>query len=87
MDFQTLFGKAPFGVAKMARGHHVPAIGIAGSLGNDLTGLDDYFNAVFATVRAPQSLEQVLKEAQQNLKQTATNIAATLKLTIYDIMR
>jgi glycerate kinase len=87
MDFQTLFGKAPFGVAKMARGHHVPAIGIAGSLGNDLTGLDDYFNAVFATVRAPQSLEQVLKEAQQNLKQTATNIAATLKLTIYDIKR
>ncbi|MHA2939022.1 glycerate kinase [Vibrio sp. RC27] len=82
MDHQTLLGKAPFGVARLAKQLNIPTIGIAGSLGSDLTGLDCYFSAVFGTVRAPQSLEAVLEEAQYNLKTTASNIAATIKVNI-----
>jgi glycerate kinase len=80
MDFQTLFGKAPFGVANRAKKLGIPTIGIAGSLGKDLTGLDEYFVAVFGTVRSPQPLQQVLQEAKDNLKQTADNIAKVLRL-------
>ncbi len=82
MDFQTLFGKAPFGVASRAKKLCIPTIGIAGSLGKDLTGLDEYFSAVFGTVRSPQPLQQALQEAQDNLKRTADNIARVLKLAI-----
>lgn len=82
MDFQTLYGKAPFGVARLAKKYHVPAIGIAGSLGEDLSGLDEHFSAVFGTVRAPQGLEQVLSEAGKNLETTASNVAAVIKLSV-----
>lgn len=83
MDFQTLFGKAPFGVAKRAKDVGIPTIAIAGSLGSDLTGLDTYFSAVFGTVRSPQPLQQVLKEAPHNLFTTASNIAALLKINLF----
>ncbi|WP_188046935.1 glycerate kinase [Vibrio vulnificus] len=66
MDNQTLQGKTPFG--------------IAGSLGHEVDGLYSIITSTFGTVRSPQSLEQVLNEASNNLTRTARNIAATLKL-------
>ncbi|WP_117233857.1 glycerate kinase [Vibrio maerlii] len=82
MDFQTLFGKAPFGVASRAKKLDIPTIGIAGSLGKDLTGLDEYFSAVFATVRSPQPLQQVLEEADHNLRVTSENVASALAMKL-----
>lgn len=80
MDNQTLQGKTPFGIAKRANARDIPVIGIAGSLGGQVDELYGRFDALFGTVRSPQALPQVLKEANANLTRTARNIAATLKL-------
>ena len=82
MDYQTLHGKAPFGVAKAAKARGIKVIGIAGSIGQDTQGLQQYFDAIFGTTRAPQDLKQVLEEAEDNLIRVATNVAATLALSI-----
>ncbi|MCC4859122.1 glycerate kinase [Vibrio splendidus] len=80
MDNQTLQGKTPYGIAKRASLQGIPTIGIAGSLGTEVEALYDEMSSLFGTVRSPQSLDQVLQEAEKNLTRTARNIAATLKL-------
>lgn len=80
MDNQTLQGKVPFGIAKMAKNRGIPVIGIAGSLGKDIEELYSVIDATFDTVRSPASLEQVLAEAKVNLIRNARNIAMLLKL-------
>ncbi|WP_261886045.1 glycerate kinase [Vibrio pomeroyi] len=80
MDNQTLQGKTPFGIAQRAQKLNIPTIGIAGSLGEDVEKLYGSMSSLFGTVRSPQSLDQVLSEANQNLTRSARNIAATLKL-------
>ncbi|KZM38758.1 glycerate kinase [Marinomonas sp. SBI22] len=82
MDYQTLHGKAPFGVAKAAKEKGIKVIGISGSLGADTSGLEDYFDAIFDSTRASMPLEQALVEAEKNLVHLASNIAATLKLSL-----
>ncbi|MGY3569592.1 glycerate kinase [Vibrio paucivorans] len=80
MDNQTLQGKTPFGIAKRAKAKSIPVIGIAGSLGTEVEEMYNTIDSTFATVRSPQSIEQVLNEANSNVIRTARNIAATLKL-------
>ena len=80
MDNQTLQGKTPYGIAKRASLQGIPTIGIAGSLGTQVEALYGEMTSLFGTVRSPQPLEQVLREAELNLTRTARNIASTLKL-------
>ncbi|WP_261817825.1 glycerate kinase [Vibrio gallicus] len=80
MDNQTLQGKTPFGIAQRAHKQNIPTIAIAGSLGKDVDALYETMSSLFGTVRSPQTLPQVLEEAEGNLIRTARNVAATLKL-------
>lgn len=80
MDNQTLLGKTPYGIAKRAQAQNIPVIGIAGSTGVEVDELYQHINAVFGSVRSPQSLQQVLEEAESNLINISKNIAMTLKI-------
>lgn len=82
MDYQTLQGKAPFGVAKAAKEKGIKVIAIAGAIGSETHGLNQYFDAIFGTTRAALPLETVLEEAEKNLVRVASNIAATLSLSL-----
>ena len=58
-DAQTLRGKTPFGVARIAREHGVPVIVIAGTLGEDYQDLYAHgIDAAFALPSGPMTLEQ-----------------------------
>lgn len=77
VDEQTIFGKTPIGVAKVAKQYGKPVIAIAGCLGkgHELThshGID----AVFSITSAPMTLEDAYQLSTENLKQTARNIAS-----------
>ena len=80
MDNQTLQGKVAFGIAQRAKAHNLPVIAIVGALGQDIDELYDVIDAVFDSVRAPQTLEEVLSEARENLVRNARNIAMLLHL-------
>lgn len=80
LDNQTLQGKTPIGIAKRAKTRCIPVIAISGSLGVEVDELYTTMDSLFGTVRSPQSLDQVLEEANSNLIRTARNIASTLRV-------
>ena len=64
LDHQTVYNKAPIGVAERARARHIPVVAISGSLGEryhdvHLHGIE----AVIAITSAPMSLDQAFEQA------------------------
>ncbi|EPO0900651.1 glycerate kinase [Citrobacter amalonaticus] len=81
MDSQTIHGKVPVGVAKVAKRYHKPVIGIAGSLTADVgIVLEHGLDAVFSVIYTICTLDDALKNAAENVRMTARNVAATLKM-------
>ena len=81
IDSQTIHGKVPVGVAKIAKRYNKPVIGIAGSLTADVGVVHDHgIDAVFSVIYTVCTLEEALEEAAENVRMAARNIAAALKL-------
>ncbi len=69
IDFQTAFGKAPAGVALLAKSHRIPCIAIGGSIGSDLGSLHGIgIDAVFSLCAGPITLEQAKAEGAEYLR-------------------
>lgn len=81
IDSQTIHGKVPVGVAKVAKRYNKPVIGIAGSLTADVGIVHEHgLDAVFSVIYTVCTLEDALKNAAENVRMTARNVAATLKM-------
>ena len=77
LDHQTAMGKAPIGVAKLAKKHGIKVIAFAGSVTKDARicnekGIDAYF----PIIRGITTLEEATKKenAKENLKATAEQV-------------
>lgn len=82
IDSQTIHGKTPIGVARSAKKHGLPVIGIAGCLSSDCGVVHQHgIDAVFAVVNRSVDLATALAEAAENVEITARNIAATYSIT------
>ncbi|WP_248749730.1 glycerate kinase [Pseudomonas sp. MWU15-20650] len=82
-DAQTLRGKTPFGVARIAQRHGVPVIVIAGTLGDGYEQMYAHgVDAAFALPSGPISLEQACREAPRLLRERASGIARVWRLAI-----
>ncbi|WJD49541.1 glycerate kinase [Enterobacter sp. PGRG2] len=80
IDSQTVHGKVPVGVAKVAKRYNKPVIGIAGSLTADVGIVHEHgLDAVFSVIYTICSLDDALKNAGENVRMTARNVAAVLK--------
>lgn len=81
IDFQTKFGKTPYGVARAAKEAGKPVIAIAGYIGEGIETLyAEGIDAVFGIVPGASDLEKLLKEGPDNVERTTENIARVLKL-------
>jgi glycerate kinase len=81
IDGQTVNGKTPMGVARVARRHDRPVVAIGGSLAADADTVHAYgIDAVFAAVARPCSVAEALAAAEDNLRRAARNLAAALAL-------
>jgi len=79
LDFQTIKGKTPIGVAKAAKEFNIPVIALAGILQDGHQNIyENGIDAAFSILNEITSLEDALNQAQtiQRLKITARNIAA-----------
>jgi len=84
IDSQTIKGKTPIGVARVAQAYGVPVIGLAGCLANDAAVVHQHgIDAVFCAVRKACSVEEALREAAFNVRSAARNIAASLQVGIH----
>lgn len=81
IDSQTIHGKVPVGVAKIAKRYNKPVIGIAGSLTADVGVVHDHgLDAVFSVLYTVCTLEEALDNASENVRMTARNVAAVIKV-------
>ncbi|OMF13797.1 glycerate kinase [Paenibacillus amylolyticus] len=81
IDFQTKFGKTPYGVAQAAKEAGKPVIAIAGCVGEGIDTLyGEGIDAIFGIVPGAADLERLLQEGPENVERTTENIARVLKL-------
>lgn len=77
LDHQTAMGKAPIGVAKLAKKHGCKVIGVAGATTKEATACNkEGIDAYFSIVNGAMSLEDAMKPeiAAENMKQTVEQI-------------
>ena len=81
MDAQTLHGKTPVGVARVAQAAGVPVIALAGSLGEGYQALYEAgIEAAFSLAPGPLSLEQAMAGAAVELQARTVDIARLWRL-------
>ena len=77
LDHQTAMGKAPVGVARLARKYHATVLAFAGSVTKDASTCNDAgIDAFFPIVRGVTTLEEAMdpQNAQENLRATAEQV-------------
>ncbi|MBU7595759.1 glycerate kinase [Metabacillus halosaccharovorans] len=79
-DFQTMFGKVPSFVAKLANEADVKIILLSGSLGKGYEGLYDHFMSCHSITTGPMTLEECMENAETLLANEARNITRFLKV-------
>ncbi|WP_312601426.1 MULTISPECIES: glycerate kinase [Pseudomonas] len=81
LDYQSLHGKTPIGVARVAREADVPVIALVGSLGAHYQQVYEAgIEAAFSLVPGPITLEQACRAAAQELRARATDLARVWRL-------
>ena len=74
-DAQTLRGKTPLGVARVAQRRQVPVIVLAGTLGDGYEQMYAHgIGAAFALVSGPMSLEQACRDTRRLLHERARDV-------------
>lgn len=73
LDFQTAMGKAPIGVAKLAKKHHAKVIAFAGSVTEEATACNkEGIDAFFPILRSVCTLAEAMDPANAKANLTAT---------------
>ncbi|MDN0112740.1 glycerate kinase [Yersinia mollaretii] len=81
IDSQTIHGKTPVGVARVAKRFDIPVIAIAGGMTPDYEVVHQHgLDAVFSVLNRIQTLPEALSEARENIRVTARNIACIWKM-------
>ena len=84
IDSQTVQGKTPIGVARVAARHGCPVIAIGGCLANDSAVVHAHgLDATLAAVSRACTQAEALAEAESNLQRVARNAAALLRLGMH----
>ena len=83
IDFQTKFGKTPFGVALVAKRLNKPAIAFSGYIGEGIEELyDEGFTAIFGIVEGACDLQTALINGEKNLERTCENVVRILSMNL-----
>lgn len=78
LDRQTIQGKGPMGVAKLAKQFSIPVIGMAGRIENSGL-LKEYFEELICINDKGSNLESNIRNARSNLEKAAQMLGARLK--------
>lgn len=80
-DFQTAHGKAPVGVARLAKKCHIPVICLAGGLGPGYEDvLTEGIDGIMSIVPQPMTLEECLVSAEELVTKAAARMSGLLQV-------
>lgn len=75
IDYQTKFGKTPYGVAQVAKKMNIPVVAIAGAIGNEVDTLYEHgFDGIFSIINKPMTLDESIENSSQLLEETAYRV-------------
>lgn len=81
LDFQTGFGKVPYGVAQLAKRHNKPVIAIVGQMGEGAERCREWgIDACFSIINKPMSEQEATTKALALLHQTAEELGWLLRV-------
>lgn len=82
-DFQTVFGKAPVGIAKLAKKFAVPVVCLSGSLGCGYQNVLAYgIDAVMDITPGPMKIAECMQKAESLTEAAATRLGLFLRVGI-----
>lgn len=71
IDFQTQYGKTPYGVATVAKKYNKPVIALAGRVSGDIDILyEKGIDSLYSILQGASSLEEALANGKENLEKT-----------------
>jgi glycerate kinase len=74
IDFQTQYGKTPYGVAQIAKAEGKKVIAIAGYIGDDIEPLYNTFDAIVGILPGVMTMPEAIESASKNISRTIENI-------------
>lgn len=81
IDEQTMYGKTPIGVARVARKENIPVILIGGEIRGDVSGLyEEGVSALMSSIEQVSSLSQVLKNSKSSLIKASERAMRLVKI-------
>ena len=79
-DFQTAYGKAPVGVAKVAKHFNVPTVCLSGGLGEGCEAvLEQGIDALMSIVPQPMALEECIRDAGKLIPAATVRLLCLLR--------
>ncbi|KGO32235.1 glycerate kinase, partial [Oenococcus alcoholitolerans] len=83
VDFQTKFGKTPYGVAIAAKevSHNAPVIVLTGNIGKNINDLysSKTIDAIFSTPSGAKSLDQAIEDSIPDIENVSENIGRLIR--------
>lgn len=81
IDQQSLYGKVPVAIAKLAKKNNIPVIAFVGSIKGDMTeAYQAGISEIISIVQSVSTLENALKNASKNLEKSAKQTVKLLHL-------
>jgi len=74
-DYQSIFGKAPIHVAKLAKKNNVKSLLLSGSLGKGIEELYPYFVSCHSIIPRPLTLQEAMDDSELLLFQSSINLS------------
>lgn len=83
IDYQTKFGKTPYGVARTAKAQGVAVIAVSGCVGDGVEELyEEGIDTIFGIIPRADNIEALLKDGPLNMERACENIARLLKIAL-----
>lgn len=81
MDYQTVYNKAPYGVALRAKKRDIPVIAISGSLGEDFQNVNDYgIDAVTSISQGAMNLDELTASVSRLIIESTEQVMRFIKV-------
>ncbi len=79
IDYQSVFGKVPVGVAKRAMAYQVPVLAVVGGIGEGAEAVFNYgIDSIISIIDKPMALKEAMDNAAYLMKNTAERTMRTL---------
>jgi glycerate kinase len=81
IDAQSVFGKVPFGLGKMAKKYNVPVIAIVGEIGEGFSQIYEYgINSIMSIISKAISIDEAIQMSKSLLKDATERMIRIIKI-------